>query len=493
MENKQTNVDCICVAKHDGRELRYDEIDIQHKHEDVIEHLTEMSENDDVSPFDMLEYFKVVFPDGKYIEYHYPYSYSDQNYPFWSNNVRYWFGGMFPVMEMDKEELEKKILKIQKEMYIPSSYSDFEKQEERAKKRREYVVSIKKSLLRRCKEYILAMEYAKLARELDNDPSVKLRSFERIGWSFKEFKLSDDVEITLSTNFIYGNSSYFNVGIIYKGVQLVFYSNYVKYYYAKVVDIIGCTRKYIPERNNWRAAIKFLVENTNLAQKSPEEFCKSFIKTEVDNMMAGLRDFMQREDSVRRAVDYCQNLSHAERISPYVGLRHVSGEDIKKYKLHPSEMETTFRAEKISGALDLLDSLRKFESLGVHVSEPIDEIVEMNKHLLPKLERLIQIVEEDIKNLDSKIEDSEIKISQLSESLKPFYEEIERLTEGLKYPETQKKRDEYDATHPEYRKLKEIKIAEEKKYFQLKSDRIYRNNFMSDLKRSREKIVRFFS
>ena len=423
MENKQINVDCICVARHDGHELRYEEIDLPRTHESVIEHLTKMSEDSTVSLYDMLDYLKVVFPDGKYIEYHYPYSYLDQNYLSWSNNVSYWFGGMFPVMKVDKDGFEEEILKNQESMYIPPSYTDYETQEARAKRRREYITSVRKTLLKRCKEYIRAREYAQLARELDNEPSIRLRSFEKIGWHYDEFRLSDEVKIALITNFIYGSSSYFNVDITYKGVHLAFYSSYVRYYYAHAVDIVNCTRQYIPERNNWRTVIQFLVEKTNLAQKSPEEFCMNFIKEEVDSMMTGLRDFMQREDSVRRAVEYCQNLSPKERISPYVGLWHIRGEDIESYKLHPSEMETTFRVEKISGALDLLNSLKKFENLGVPVSESIDEIEAMNRLLLPELERLIQNVEQDIMNLDFKIEASEIRIIQLSESLKPFQEE----------------------------------------------------------------------
>lgn len=77
-------------------------------------------------------------------------------------------------------------------------------------------------------------------------------------------------------------------------------------------------------------------------------------------MMVGLRHIIQYRDSLNCAVRNCQNLAPENTVSHNMGLRHINRAEIEKYRLHPKEMETTFKAEKITGALDMLSSLKKF-------------------------------------------------------------------------------------------------------------------------------------
>lgn len=82
-----------------------------------------------------------------------------------------------------------------------------------------------------------------------------------------------------------------------------------------------------------------------------------------NNGIPSNRHIMQYSDSLNHAVRNCQNQAPENTISHYVGLRHINRAEIGKYRLHPKGMEATFNAEKITGAQDLLSSLKKFEGI----------------------------------------------------------------------------------------------------------------------------------
>ena len=85
-----------------------------------------------------------------------------------------------------------------------------------------------------------------------------------------EHKINDDISVKISTNFCFGSSSYFHVTVIYKGIALLPYSVWVRYYYARYSELLGCTRSYQRNRENWLNCMNFLekfINDKRLANK----------------------------------------------------------------------------------------------------------------------------------------------------------------------------------------------------------------------------------
>ena len=102
-------------------------------------------------------------------------------------------------------------------------------------------------------------------------------STDTLGWSDFTYKVTDDVTITIGTNFGYGQSSYFHLGLCYKGIDVLPYSFVTKYYYANMADIIRYTRLYEVKHDSWNVAFEFVERMANLATANPDAFIEETI------------------------------------------------------------------------------------------------------------------------------------------------------------------------------------------------------------------------
>lgn len=268
-----------------------------------------------------------------------------------------------------------------------------------------------------CLKWINAIEYINIVNKVEKDNTIKMFSTDDIGWRSHTYKISDDVVVTVRTNFGYGLSSYFMLSVEYQGVPIIPYSVLVHYYHANTADLINCTRNYEVDRNNWESVLKFVVDICNQARSNPEEFIKEWVIKEIEDMMDGLR-----------LLHYTPNLFFDKlKERPYrvlelnvkelKGVGIFSADDNRMYRAYGDDVVFLFEVDKITGALHVMDSMKKIaskcDSLTDIVNNHIHTILDYNYQLYPRMK--------------SKTKEYESKIEEYSEICNKKHEELQSM------------------------------------------------------------------
>lgn len=320
-----------------------------------------------------------------------------------------------------------------------------------------YLKDKKFAFLSECIDFCRAYSYLSHLKELGHDKNVKMLTDGKIGWTGLSYQINDDILFKIYTNFGYGCSSYFNMNLTYKGIDILPYSYFVKYYYADQLDIRRYTRQYGVNQNCWDYAFACVEEIANKAINDEENFVKRYVMNEVQEMIIGLRNILaypRQYFNTRIAQKNDQNESH------YLGIRNMNSEDKRLYAAYPNEIINVFQAEKIAGSLDFLEKLSELKPIYSQVQNVIDEIKGLGQKLLPKLESNIEGINKDIEQLQAKEDAFSEQISILDEKIEVHTAKIDSLYERKK-----KKAGEgatiyrydveskYTASHPEYSSL----------------------------------------
>lgn len=216
-------------------------------------------------------------------------------------------------------------------------------------------------------------------------------SHKRIGWSLKPFKIDKNFSIHFNTNFGYGYVSYFYLVIIYKGITIIPYSEWIFYHKALITEIKQYTQSYSLKDKSWVQSMEYCKKLYNLSNTNEEEFLNKYVVAEAEKMIEGLKEIMKT--GTFKLFDINKDII-----------------TIKKdgYKI------IEYRGEKISGALKFISHLRNFIKIN-KVATLITEIEKINAELLIILKREYDLVTERLvliepQYLDSKKEVEVLKI-----------------------------------------------------------------------------------
>ncbi|MGM9797425.1 MAG: hypothetical protein ACI3ZY_07605, partial [Parabacteroides sp.] len=250
--------------------------------------------------------------------------------------------------------------------------------------------------------YIHQQKMYEAFQKAENDPSVKMYSREAIGWKGFTYKITDDIDICISTNFGYGLSSYFTLTASYKGIALTPWSYPVKYFYVRMMDIIGITRPYEVKESSWYPALDFVKDFVNQSLSNPEQFVKEYLMNEVDELMSGLRNIMVNPQGVidmfKRQMDNLPDEYHRLRF-----IEPMSKYSVEYYNLCPKEYPVVFKCEKFSDAIKMLEKLKELIPIYEKVSDYINEIIGMVNKLKQEVEEAIERMQVDIDKQNAKI------------------------------------------------------------------------------------------
>lgn len=316
---------------------------------------------------------------------------------------------------------------------------------------------------------------------------VLMYSKENIGWNVFNYTISDDLLVSIKTNFGYGSAAYFFLSVKYKDLEIVPYSFIVKYYKAMMADIVRCTRQYDVRRDSWEAAFDFTVNMANQAQESPEEFICEYVMNEVREMMTGLKAILNNPDSV---YDKVTKMQYPELV---VNVRNIWSNEKTRMSAYPQESMFIFKVEKITGALHFLQSLKKvaetFDDISHEINGHIATLLDFNYQLYPKIQEQYAIntgrIEKDTDLKQSK----EAERNKLVEELKPYYEKMEEYIKGYnRWDERQNKEREFKRNNPEFVAKQESKTLLDREIADLNNRINDYNNFNKLLQSSMELI-----
>lgn len=289
--------------------------------------------------------------------------------------------------------------------------------------KKEYAHELKLGYYIKARHYIYALCYAESLRqnniETNLGKEVKMYSTDTLGFTHFKYPISEDVVIKVHTNFGYGVSSYFRLELTYKDIPILPYSLYVNYYYANSRDLAKYTRLYDVARESWRLAFSFVVETSNLAAENPERFVREWVMNEVAIMLNGLKCIM---DDPKKYMGYWLDRMNANTNDEihYLTVRFMDDAAASEYKCYPREMAIDFKAKKISGALEFLDSLKALKPIYEDVDHPIEEIKRLGRDILPEISDAVMRILDDIKKLKVKIRAVEERRKAIETKIRVF-------------------------------------------------------------------------
>ena len=284
-------------------------------------------------------------------------------------------------------------------------------------------------------------------------------SRESIGWDGYEYKVNDDVIIYVNTNFGYGYSSYFTLGLKYKGIDILPYSSVVNYYYADMRDIIRYLRNYSTQSNSWNLAFDFVEKTANQAAIEPDKFCEKFLKNEINSMLAGLGDVVANPNAF---LNKFSTMTSKDNDSGFITIRaHMNVDEKSKFKVYPYEMAVAFMAEKIMNALMLLNNLESVSTVYSPVQDAVLKVKEISMKGLPKIKECadkmipkMNSLREALNKIDAGLERITSEIEKHEEIITSIVEERNNRGENLSLYTIEQ---EYKNTHKEYSNLCEEK------------------------------------
>lgn len=485
------NQDYLCLINVENGVTCFEKVDIPQS-EELVSALEQMSLNPNQTVMDMQSRMNLAFPPASrgYINYISPSPYyasyvCGTSYPA-SRTLEEYHAELESKSQQYSEEFEHKFATLKKEdpglfFQRQCDYLDI--------KMKEYAETVKKSYLNSARRFIMARNYTITLNAMKKRPGVRMYSTDTLGWSDFTYKVTDDVTITIGTNFGYGQSSYFHLGLRYKGIDILPYSFVTRYYQANMADIIRYTRLYEVEHDSWNVAFEFVERMANLAASNPEAFINETVVNEVNEMVGGLRALLA---SPRRFMDAYAGQAGLTLRCNYVTVRNMYRSERSTYEAYPHEMITAVKAEKITGALDFLDNLRKLSERVPGIGDAAEQICEMASGIIPEIESMMKRLDAELAVLDSRLEAKGKELEQVKAEMKPHQDEIERLYEEAKKKNENATRysiwEEYGKQHEDYLQLSSQCTALEMEIGKLENERRHRSSFRTRLGKCIDKV-----
>lgn len=323
------------------------------------------------------------------------------------------------------------------------------------KKLEEYKKHEKELAFKEYEKWITINEIHTTTLNVKNTNNILMYSTENIGWTDFNYKINNDFEILIRTNFGYGNSSYFDLIIIYKGLKITPYSHLVNYPYANAYDLIGYTRKYVVERSSWEYAFDFVVDTVNKAQDNPENFIKGFIIGEIKEMMSGLKYIVHDIDSYFDKIEQ-NNKENILRFSNRNAYIIPTNETIANY-IGKETLLFLWKIHKLTQGLCLSDNLKNvistFAEFEEYINECIDTLLSYNIKIYPEVKNRINEFETSINLYEEELKNKEKEKEELDSKLAPYNKELDEIRIQNPPQDHKKLMDEYKEKNIEYKKL----------------------------------------
>lgn len=488
------NKDYIGIIRNVNGCVRFVKKEIQQKTA-LVNELKAMVENANRTIFDLQSRMDTEFLPAtrNFIDYLAPYSYSDS----------YVSGVSYPKsLSYDeyRSELEKRREEYTKKYEDRFAHLKADSMQEYNSKVRESVESDMEDYKKRCKDkfytlctrFCQAFSYASLLRELRSDPDVKMWSTDNVGWTNLSYQITDDIRIEIHTNFGYGWSSYFYLGLTYKGIDILPYSMFVKYYYADRRDIARYTRLYDTARSSWDYAFDYVETVAHKAAEGEESFATVYVMNEVQEMLSRLRSIL---DDPKAYFDTWIECKNGENESHYLTVHDMNLQDKNTYKAYPDEMIDVFQAEKIAGALEFFEKISALEPIYDQAVEAADEIRSLALRFVPKLEKNMARIAVDVERLHAKEDELSLQIEALERDIESHTARIDALYEKRNSEAEDGKpvyrytiESEYSQSHPEYVALVERRSEKSSERSKVQGEKSDRESFHSRLEQCRKEI-----
>lgn len=447
--DRQLNVDYILALKKDENGSLYvEEVDIPHPNDNILRELDNFENSTFYDIFDVVKYVaRQNFDNNMECSYCWPNYYSESFIRYASSQPYIFISSEWIKIGLDynwKKEYDKDLKdirdRVEREysakrrpnrrmekteylLYIANLEREMYKEIE--KRQRERKIVIKNLYIGEIRRFVYAVCYMQIL------PTVKasslMHSNETIGWYKPDYKIADNVLISVRTNFCYGRSAYFHVNLNYKGINILPYVDIVRYYWSNMMDNVRYTKDYEPSRTNWEHALSFVEEVSNLISTDSAKFEKEWIIDQVEKMMEGLESIVkdvdkyyekQKEEKEKEEKEKEKAKNEDRTIQRIVRYRFIDDRTIKRHNIYEHETLLTIQVDKLSAALSLLDDLKAIQNIYSPILNHINTIINYNVMLVPAIELCRKDLHNRLKQLKEQLQDlQEQKVNVQNELL----------------------------------------------------------------------------
>jgi len=323
------------------------------------------------------------------------------------------------------------------------------------------VLKDKKDLKELLKKHDLAYAIELAYENAINDSNIVAISHRKHGWSYPSFDLTKNLNVQFLTNFGYGGRSYFYVKLRFKNIDIIPFSEWVRYEDSRYDELISYSQDYRVDNHSWQGAMVYIKSAVNLCVKDEEKFVEKYITSECEWLVSGLKDII------------------AER-------KQMNNFDEKIDRMD-------YKGRKVSGALDFIKSIKEYKSV-ISVKKFIGNIEQLNKDILPILLQELGQVNYDLYLAESKLAEQKPNHNKIKEEFLPLNKLKDRILKiENKNPDADnillglfnKKYHNFNEIKTEYREVKKIFDDIERSIYQL-------NRYDRSFKRYIEKITNYF-
>jgi len=323
------------------------------------------------------------------------------------------------------------------------------------------VLKDKKDLKEILEEHDLAYAIELAYENAENDSNIVAISHRKHGWAYPSFNLTKNLGVQFFTNFGYGNSSYFCIKLRFKNIDIIPFSEWVRYSDSRYDELLSYSQDYYVKNSSWKGAMAYTRSAVNLCVEDESKFIEKYITSECEWLVNGLKDIIAE----RRAMN-----DFDEKI------------DRIKYK-----------GMKVSGALNFIKSINEYDSV-ISVKKFIKDIEWLSKDMLPVLFQELGQVNYDLYLAEGKLTESKLGYDNIKKQFLPLDKLRDRILKiENKNPDTgnvlsglfSKKYHDFDEIQIEYRKIK-------KKHDDIEGSIWHLNSYDRSFKSYIEKITNYF-
>jgi len=468
MEENQRiiNRDYIGFIIEENGEYQYKEINIPYPH-DIIDALTDMKDDDNLSIMDVQDLFYQYYPkdkqEYKYINYLFPNNYNSsfktsasspilynhKDFPYdkidiggifityyiekylvftsgFSNRDEYYlslkcrendfFKENQSIVLLDlldkykhdsemKAELEK--LKKNNFVYTIQQYNNLwnEFVDAVKKKTEQDIMDLKKNLRLYFADGCIRYIHALYFENTIKElpKSTLMFSTEKLGWTSYKHQISQIEHIEVRSNFGYGSKSYSYCNLFYKEVPILPYTDAVIYTSVSWQQIVNYTRCFVPERNSCWKKTFDFVIYVSNLIKNDPQ------KFVDDFIVEEIHQMLELLKKILKATP--EELKNQYRKQELKDRRTTfvwnTEPDQKSYNIFPEEFGDSIKIEKITGCLVFLDNMRKLNEFIPSIHLFIDELINLNNQIHPLIDKNISKLTEEIKQNKAELDDLE--------------------------------------------------------------------------------------
>ena len=154
------------------------------------------------------------------------------------------------------------------------------------------VLKDKKDLKELLKKHDLAYAIELAYENAINDSNIVAISHRKHGWSYPSFDLTKNLNVQFLTNFGYGGRSYFYVKLRFKNIDIIPFSEWVRYEDSRYDELISYSQDYRVDNHSWQGAMVYIKSAVNLCVKDEEKFVEKYITSECEWLVSGLKDII---------------------------------------------------------------------------------------------------------------------------------------------------------------------------------------------------------